>query len=239
MSTPAHTGLLQRDNGTAANSIAQALAPDFADPSFVAPPLAAAPSMVLPPSVPVLPGTLLGLELLLQRQALDLRAACDLLCEDPGALLHLFAMISEEYADPEDRPARLEDCIASLSAERLLRTLAQAGSARREQTGFAQFARHGAAVGRYARAVADCLGLSREQALLVGTLHELGSLPAILGWSSPHAPEREAALRSEDLGRRYGLPHDLRSALDAVHRDLPGSVWVAIIGAAHELLGTA
>ena len=193
---------------------------------------------VLPPAVPVLPSTLLGLELLLQRNALDLHATRELLCEDPGALLHLFAMVSAEYPDPTSQPARLEDCIASLSAERLLRTCAQAGSARREQAAFASFARHGATIGRYAQVVAESLGLGREQALLIGTLHELGSLPFVLGWSTPFAPEREAIRRCDDLARRYHLPHDLRTALDAVHRDLSGSVWVAVLAAAHDLLGT-
>lgn len=212
-------------------------APDIAVPAGDALlPAQPTTSVVLPPSVPVLPGTLLGLELLLQRQAFDLGAARDLLCEDPGALLHLFAMVSEEHPDLMDRPTRLEDCIASLSAERLLRTLAQAGAARREQAGFIHFARHGAAVGRYAQAVAESLGLAREQALLVGTLHELGSLPAILGWSPFLPAERETVLRCEDLGRRHGLPRDLRIALDAVHRDLHPSVWTAVIAAAHDLL---
>ncbi len=197
------------------------------------------PSLPALPSVPVLPGTLLGLELLLQRPALDLRAARDLLHEDPGALLHLFAMISEEFPDAADRPTRLEDCIASLSADRLLRTLARAGGARREQARFAHFAHHAAAIARFALPVADSLGLPREQAMLVGALHELGSLPSVLGWSPLLPPEREAVLRCEDLGRRYGLPRDLRRALDALHRALPGSVWVAVIAAAHDLLGAA
>lgn len=196
-------------------------------------------AVVLPLSVPVLPGTLLGLELLLQRSALDLRATSDLLCEDPGALLHVFAMVREELADGAEPPARLEDCIATLSAERLLRTLVQAGAVRREHAGFAHFARHGALVGRYAQAVAESLGLSRERALLVGTLHELGSLPAVLGWPALHAPEHDAVLRCGDLCRRFGLPRELCAALDAVHRGCRDSVWVAIIGAAHELLGSA
>jgi len=190
------------------------------------------------PSVPVLPGTLLGLELLVQRPAFDLRAASYLIGEDPGALLHLFALAGEEYGSAGEGPVRLEECITSLSSQHLLRALATAGGARREQAQFADFARHGSAVGRCAQLVADSLDLSREEALLVGMLHELGTLPSLLGWTSPLPFETESVLWCRELGRRYKLPAELRSALDAVHGKLAGSVWVAVIDAAHDLLRT-
>ncbi len=194
------------------------------------------------PEVPVLPSTLLGLELLLQRPAFDLAQAARLLGTDPGAVLHLFGMVAAEFPDETGRPVRLNECMANLSPRRLLGRLAGAPLAqrsRREHTQFAGFAAHAAEIGQSAQAVADSLGLPREQAFLVGLLHELGCLPPVLGWRGEPWRPVSAVLCCEQLARSYGLPDALRSALDDVHRERADSVWTAVIAAAHDLLEPA
>lgn len=181
--------------------------------------------------VPVSPSTLLGLELLAQRPAFDLRAAARLVRDDPGAVLALFGALAEECAERDTRVVRLEECLARVPRERLLRALAVARGGRRSQ--FAVFASHAAAVGRCAETVAAALGIEAETARLVGLLHELGRAPEVLGWSGWPA---EAALCCDQLARASCLPAALRQALDEVHRGQPGSVWVAVIAAAHDLL---
>ena len=185
-------------------------------------------------AVPVLPTTLLGLELLLQRPALDLRAATRLVRDDPGAVLQLFRALAEEAPDETDLPMRLELCLARLPRERLLRLLEGArvsrGSAR-----FARFTEHAARVARCAENVAGALGVAAEPTRLVALLHELGDAPAVLGWSAWPA---DRTVCCERLARAHGLPAAVRRALEEIHRSSQRSIWTAVIAAAHELLET-
>ncbi len=181
-------------------------------------------------AVPVLPVTLLGLELLCDRPAFDLRAATRLLREDPGAVLQLFASVAEEFPDAADRPTRLDSCLAALPRERLLPSLTKVCGGHRLP---ARFANHAAAVARSAETVAGALGLPVEPARIVGLLHEVGHLPAMLGWGGwPAHP----AMCSDRLATAHGLPASLGQALNEVHRGERASLWTSVIAAAHELL---
>ena len=181
--------------------------------------------------VPVLPRTVLGLELLLAAGPLDLRAAGALLREDPGALLQLFRLLAEEYPEVETRPKRLEEWVAGLPMRRLLRRLAKASVAAGEPGRMEAFARHAAEIGRGAESVAETLGIGREQAWAVGMLHELGRLPRL----APRVLPGETTHWCAELARQYRLPSALCAALEEVHRESAGSVWWAVVAAAHDL----
>ena len=202
--------------------------------------LASGPLPPALPAIPPLPSTLLGLELLLQHTAFDLTSGLHLLYEDPAAILHLFAFTAEDFPDDPDeqaRPIRLSDRLAAISPQRFLQALASARStaaAHRQLLELTRFAAHAAAVGRCAETVAQTLGLPAGQAHLVGLLHELGQLPAILG-----CPTADPALLNRQLARRYKLPTSLRLALGDVHTARNPSVWTAVIAAAHDLLRPA
>ena len=197
-------------------------------------PLRAAPGLAHP--IPVLPGTLLGLELMLFRPALNLSSVSRLLCADPGALLHLFATLAEETGRlPDDTPCRIEDCIASLPLDRLLERLIYAGAAHHDHAPVAAFARHAVAISRHAQLVAISLDLPAEQATQVGLLHELGTLPWTLGWTSVPPTPAQAALSCEQLSLEYSLPAWLRHTLANLHHRAQHTVWTAVIDAAHEL----
>lgn len=182
------------------------------------------------PLVPVLPSTLLGLELLSLRPAFDLRAAARVVRDDPGAVLAVFAASARESTNTAPS-MRLENCLATLSRDRLLHALAGVRGVQHPR--FSIFLHHAAAVSRNAVAAAAALGLPEEPAQLLGLLHELGGLPRLLGWSSWPA---DAVTCCDRLALSHGLPSSLRQALGEVHRQQSGSVWVAVIRAAHELL---
>lgn len=182
--------------------------------------------------IPVLPTTLLGLELLSKRSAFDLHAATRIVRGDLGAVLQLFRLLAQDSSDQTDPPMRLETSLASLPRKHLLQALAKARPSRRRSR-FAAFAEHAAAVAKYAEMVAGTLGLAAEPARLVGLLHELGHVPAALGWNAWPA---DAAVCCDRLARAHGLPATLRNALNEVHREAPDSVWTAVVAAAHELL---
>lgn len=184
-------------------------------------------------AVPVLPVTLLGLELLCDRPAFELRAATRLLRDDPGAVLQMFAIVAEEFPNAADRPTRLDGCLAALPRERLLRSLAEVRGGHRPPARFAAFASHAAAVARSTETVAGALGLPAEPARIVGLLHEVGHLPAMFGWSGwPANP----AMCSDRLATAHNLPAVLAQALNEVHRGDTASLWTSVVAAAHELL---
>ena len=185
--------------------------------------------------VPVIPGTLLGLELMLYQSSLDLRSVSHLLRADPGALLHLFAILAEETERVPDAPCRVEDCIASLPLAHLLERLVNAGSTHHDHAPVVAFARHAVSISRHAQRVADSLHLPAEQASLIGLLHELGTLPWVLGWVSVPPTPAQAALSCEHLCVEYCVPSWLRHPLVALHHRSHDVPWTAVIDAAHEL----
>ena len=185
--------------------------------------------------VPVLPGTLLRLELMLFQPSLNLRGVSHLLCADPGALLHLFAAVSEEIGRLPDPPCRIEDCIAALPLDRLLDRLVSAGAAHHDHAPVVAFARHAVAISRHAQLVATSLDLPAEQAALVGLLHELGTLPWTLGWIAIPPTPAQTALSADQLCLDYSLPPWLRHTLANLHHRSQDTLWTAVIDAAHEL----
>lgn len=209
---------------------------DGPDGASISPSLSA---LYATPPIPVLAGTLLCLELLLLQQAPDLRSLTELLRSDPGAILRLYSLLAEEFPDPQDRPERLEECIASVPGERLLRSLATPMPVREEQLRMIAFARHASTIGWYARQAAASLALCPERAYLIGLLHSIGTLPAELGRTSPHSGSVSPAATAATLAHRHQLPDVVSIALDAVHREAAGSVWTAVIHAAHDLAARA
>ena len=184
--------------------------------------------------LPVLASTALCLELLQHQSALDLNSATELLSRDPGAVLRLYALVGAEYPEPTDRPERLEACIASVQQADLMRALCVPASARDEQLCLVTFAQEACVTARYARAVAASLGLCQEQGYLVGLLHAVGTLPAVLG-RSPGGPAADEALVAWAALRAHHVPLEICHAVQAVHRHDAGSLWTALVHAAQEM----
>ena len=189
--------------------------------------------------LPVLAGTQLHLRLLLQSDVFDLAAAADAIGRDPCAALRLFALVAGEVPDVTHRPQRMEDCIAGVSRAALWRALAHPPSEREEQRRAIPFAGQAFTLAHYARTVAVSLGLSGDQAFLLGLLHAIGSLPSVLG-RMPSVPDTAASAQiASAMVAAYHVPPGLCRALVAVHRQEPGSIWVAVLAAAHDLAAKA
>ena len=186
-------------------------------------------------NLPVLSGTQFCFELMVHGGTLDLRSAVALFGRDPVAVLRLFALVAREYPDPADRPERLEDCVVSLDGDDLLEGLYSPPSLRREQAKMILFARHAQAIAQGAANAAASLGLNRERAFLVGLLHAVGTLPAELGRSSNAFDMAATIACLTSICEYFKIPPPLRLALEAVHRRDPGSIWMALIEAAHDL----
>ena len=133
------------------------------------------------PQMPILAATRLQLELLLLQRSVDLKEMAKIILADAGATLQVLRLIGEEYPGEEDRPTRIEDCIASLNRERWYEVVCASGTS------------HSASLlaeWQLCRRIAECArelarrmdGFRPEEAYLVGLLFRLGKFPRLLGW---------------------------------------------------------
>ena len=192
------------------------------------------------PAVPVLLTTRLQLEVLLDERLVDLGAVAEVILGDPGATLGVLRLIGEEYGSSPGRPERIEDCIASLDAAAWFGTFqldtfpsetfcGGASGEVRAAVSLVPAWRHARRIAQYTRRLAEGLeGVCPERAYLSGLLHELGELPARLGWQRSPAGEADFM---EQLARDWSLPDWLTADLREQRRNT--SRWAAVLAHAH------
>jgi len=73
------------------------------------------------PDVPVLPATVVALEVLLRERPIDLKAVSDWLLSDPGATLQLFRLQLEELDPEAELRFRIQDIVVELGADTILK----------------------------------------------------------------------------------------------------------------------
>jgi hypothetical protein len=194
------------------------------------------------PTVPTLLATRIQLELLLGEPLIDLRAVSAAVLQDPGATLLVLRLVAAEsgldetFKSRTTRPIRMEDCLASLDARAWFEAICAAtidGDADRPAPSelCAAWA-HANAVAQCAMELAERLeGYSPEEACLVGLLHELEDLPALLCWDGRLFPE----LRSvEQMARAWGLPRHL--VLSSENPADSDRYWAVLLNEAHRRL---
>ncbi len=187
------------------------------------------------PGIPILLSTRLQLELLLQEPVLDLRAVAQVILEDVGATLQILRLVGEEYGLAEERPIRIEDCIASLDTRIWFQAVSGMTLVQNSQAASAW--QHARQIGRYAEQLAgEQEGVRPGEAQLVGLLHEIEKLPELLGWQlSMVTPEDRAAVGAL-LAEHWRLPSCVLAALRKQQAgSSPSTVrWDAIMQAAHD-----
>jgi HD-like signal output (HDOD) protein len=183
------------------------------------------------PDVPIMLSTRLQLELLLQEPALDLRAVSEVILDDLGATLQILRLIGEEYLVEDERPIRIEDCVASLNAEVWFPAVCSVTLIDNERTRNAW--EHAQRIGRYAEQLAGQEEALRPgEAQLVGLLHEVGRLPELLGWQSSAAGMEDMALGAL-LAEHWHLPECVMTAVREQGHPEEYSPWSALLDSAH------
>jgi hypothetical protein len=185
------------------------------------------------PDTPVMPETLLLLDLMVQETCVDLRRMSQLVLADVGATLQILRLAGRHYGMAEDRPNRVEDCISDLGLRACLKAVsAQTISRHGRQNEVAAFWEHSRDVASHAKLVAqDMQEIDPEEAYLAGLLHAIGSLPALLGWKD--ASVADPALAGVRLAKRWSLPTCVTELCNEMQ--LPGypSGWSGIVREAH------
>lgn len=195
--------------------------------------------VVLDPPVPALPQTVLCLDLLLQESSVDLQTVSQLILGDLGATVQILRLAGWEFENSDDRPDRIEDCIASLG----LRTCFEAVSMctaphdirRRRIT---ECWRHAREIAEYSMLVAaDLPDLRPGDAYLAGLLHEIGSLPSILGWRTAGSDPVDEATAGAGLAMSWSLPGFVVDSLNDLSPRGRTAPWTSILRCAHALAG--
>ena len=186
------------------------------------------------PDVPTLASTRLQIGLLLQESQVDLRALAQVILSDVCATLQTFRLAGEEYPQEEDRPTRIEDCIASLNLDRWRDLMCIPGVPR--TPALLEELDHSRKVALCAKELAslvdDC---SPEEAYLVGLLSELDRLPQILGWTDLDESQHEQCHDGLALADYWHLPPYVLTALRSRQKDAQPSAMGGIVELAHSM----
>lgn len=187
-------------------------------------------------SVPVLSGTILGLEMLVHELHVDVRVATELVLNDVGASIQVLSRAGFEYSRALCRPDRIAECIAALDIRELIVDLSdQSIACDVEQAAMAAVWNHCRRVAGYASMAAESIGeISAEEAYLAGLLDDRGSIGEILGWPKQ---VQEMASVGDVLASVQLLPESILGAFCPPPQRRRSEAWEFILSTAHELAG--
>lgn len=139
------------------------------------------------PAVPVMPETLLLMELCAHGRSVNLSAMAQVVLGDPGATIQIMREVGQECSFGEEHPSRIEDYISALGATGCIEAASRKTVSRAmNKPAIAKFWAHSIEIANRCRQLAD-ESVSPDEAYLTGLLHEIGSLPTLLKWATSSA----------------------------------------------------
>jgi hypothetical protein len=187
------------------------------------------------PDVPVLPETLLRVDLEVQEPCVDLREMSEVVLSDLGATVQILRLAGLELSDAETRPARIEDCICDLGLSACLEAL-WAGTIANDYRyeGVVETWAHSREIAHYSKLVAeDMPDVNPDEAYMVGLLHTIGLLPQALGWYGSQSRPVDAALAGLQMARQWALPQVAVEYFRELNLEHCTSPWPEIVHRAH------
>jgi hypothetical protein len=176
------------------------------------------------PAVPVLPTTLLQLDLLLSQPTLDLNGIVAVLLSDIGATLQVLRKAARCLAKSNARAGDLDDCVVHLG--RLGLRHAMSSPVPSEECPQSEKVRCLWRRARITASLAQTIAsrfpeIPPKQARLAGLLHETGCLPLILGWRLTGIDLEDSVAVGGALVREWQLPEFLTPTRLGSH----GGTW--------------
>ena len=191
------------------------------------------------PDLPVLPATLLAMELQLRQPSVDLSAFAAAVLSDLGATVQILRMAGHEYGAADDRHIRIEDCICDFGPAACFEAVARgAAVCSLQRRAVSQIWAHAREIASNARHLAEVIpwAITPDQAYLAGLLHAIGSLPAILGWDW-REPAHDPAHSALKLAERWAFPGYLRDFFCEMLMPGYSPQWSEIVAEAHRIAG--
>jgi hypothetical protein len=188
------------------------------------------------PDLPILPETLLLLDLKTQELRIDLADISHVLLRDLGATTQILRLAGRAYADAKFRPVRIEDCIADLGLELCMEAvsrniIAQDAAIVGLWTRSREIAEHSCAIAQ------DMPGVDPAQAYLAGLMHAIDQLPSLLGWSGPLAELVAEKTHGITLAEIWSLPSCVCELFLVPEQARTCGPWSRIVRAAHARVG--
>ncbi|HEY6848892.1 MAG TPA: HDOD domain-containing protein [Terracidiphilus sp.] len=187
------------------------------------------------PAVPVLPETLLRLDLEVQESSVDLGAVTQVVLNDLGATVQIFRLAGREYGNGQGRPTRIEDCISVLGVSACMEAISLETIAHdyRYKAVTATWA-HSQEIARYAKVVAERMPEANpDEAYLVGLFHSIALLPPVLGWYGSQGKTIDLASAGFRIAKQWALPRFAIEYFDDTRHDQSASPWAEILNMAH------
>jgi HD-like signal output (HDOD) protein len=188
-----------------------------------------------------MPGTLLLMDLGAQEQSVDLSEMTRVVLSDPGATIQILREAGREGSFGEERPSRIEDCISVLGVQACIEVVSRRTVSRAtDKTAIMKTWSHAREIAEACRVMANEMleSVGPNEAYLTGLLHELGSLPAILGWQPAFAVSSDPVLAGLKIAEEWFLPQCVVDYFSELGKLKTTSVWTRIVQRAHEVTGS-
>jgi len=189
--------------------------------------------------LPLLPETLLAIQLAKNAHCIDLNEVSALFLRDPGAVARIFYAMGAEVTAEPGRISRLEDCICELGMDGCLAALdSRPKGYFVNESDVAEAWMHCSLISELCGQIAASAypAISASDAIMVGLFHEMDKFPALLGWESDPTYDDAPAILALDLAREWRLPYAVaqyfreRATLDETE------VWTTLVDRAHACL---
>lgn len=190
------------------------------------------------PEVPVLPETLLCLELYTYQQFSNLDALAELILSDLGATIQVIRLANRECSFVDGLSVRIEDCISALGLQRCLDALSGQIFIRSGQWQMIRRTwNHARAIGQRCMQIAEehCREIRPRDAYLVGLLHELDALPVLLNWQFRGNFSRNSGCAGIELATEWSLPACVLEYLMELRDQGSASRWTELLTQAHQI----
>lgn len=191
------------------------------------------------PDLPVFPDTLLKLELALRERPVELARISSLILADVGAAIQVMRLAIREW-DGGNHPDRIEDCICGLGLQACLDAISKRTIARcRRNQAVVSAWDHAGVIAWLSGLAAEEQGsaATTEEAKWVGLCHEIGSLPAVLGWSLDGRRSAGSEAAGLALAEAWCLPRCVVDYFSDRLAGNPRSPWTALVDQAHQRIG--
>lgn len=188
------------------------------------------------PDLPVLSETLLLMEFMLREPSVNLTDVSQLILSDLGAALQVMRLAGLESTSVASLPRRIEDCVSGLGLDACLEAMSKCPVPRSTRnSGLLEIWMHAKQIAGLCVSVAEQMRVNPSDAFLVGLCHELGDLPAALGWEWPREYACDPDATGLKLAEAWSLPRCIMEYFSDRQSGRTSSQWMQIVKRAHEL----
>jgi HD-like signal output (HDOD) protein len=189
------------------------------------------------PEIPVLPETVLLMELCTRGRSVDLMEMSNLVLRDPGATLQIMRQAGRGGPLEDERFNRIEDYISALGVEACMEAVSRRTIGRSmDKPAILESWSHARVIAEECRLLAAEMPskTNPDEAYLTGILHELGSFPMTLNWDRGSLKMGNPELAGFRLAQTWRLPRCVREYFSGLQDIANANQWTELVQCAHE-----